>query len=192
MKNSLSWILDLCISVSVLYFNTNKQRKNKTLAPGTCFHIPSLPAGWGRRRDVHLELSDLCVLPLGQVNCPVLSGSIANATSSVKSTWNSLLGLRSPFLCLPDFGYACITLWLQLLGSLSLGPKNVHFWRQGRYIICWSQCKIKMRGLLFLEKRFFPLSSAVPPSLPVLVFPICYSVSHSFMHGDPHKASTDP
>ena len=114
---------------------------------------------------------------------------IASATASVKSSWSSVLGLTSPFLWLPDFGYACITLWLQLLGSLSLGPKNVPFWRQRGYIICWSQCKIKLWGLPpVLGKKI--LSPFLLQALSaVLVFPICYLVSHSFIH---QEYSIDP
>lgn len=58
--------------------------------------------------DVRGELSDLKMLHLGQLNL-LYSQAHSNATSSVKPSWNSLLGFISPFLCLPNFGYACIT-----------------------------------------------------------------------------------
>lgn len=153
----IHWVgFGICAFQSLCYISTqtNKEKKNS----GSWHLLPhSQPAIRVRKEEgcTFRTQWPLCAPSWpSELSCALRL--IANATSSVKSSWNSLLGLRSPFFCLPDFGYSCFTLWLQLLGSPSLGPKNVHFWREGRYIICWSQCKIKMRGLLSLEKSVSP------------------------------------
>lgn len=152
-QKSLSWTFRFLLFSLCVIFQSNQTTTtttNKTLVPGTCFFVPSLSSGWGRGRDGHLELSDFSTSLLDQLHLPVLSGSLPMprllwslpgipswiwslpSSSHCTETLRSRLEIHLDIITkCPDFGYACVKLWLQLLGSVS-GPWECALLSQGQ------------------------------------------------------------